>query len=394
MPPRSKDRVHLTDTLVRDMPTPTEGRVEVPDEQVPGLYLIVRPSGTRAWSLVVRIHRGGVKRMALGKWPAISCRKARQLAQEAKGAAATGRDPRDRDPSTLTVAQAAESYLDRKPHAKAAFDRDVLPALGARRLATISRGDVAALMDAVLGRSKDQKQGGRVGANRLRSAFGAFLRYCYEQGWVASNPAKDIRPHREQSRERVLSPDELVKLWRGTESDTPSALAIRLALLTATRISEVVGASWQEIDSQAGIWRIPGERTKNRRPHELPLSTLAFATLDRARALGDPRWVLPGNKPGTHLHRISPHTHIRLNRVAWGIPLGFSPHDLRRSAATALADLGTAYRVVQDILNHTRGGPTGVYVRMSAIELKRTALQTWSDYLAGLLRDEVQKKDT
>jgi integrase len=162
---------------------------------------------------------------------------------------------------------------------------------------------------------------------------------------------------------------------------------VRLLLLTGQRREKVGGMRWQELDLGAGLWRIPSERTKNHRPHEVPLPSLALAILEavlrrpeRALVFGEGQGPLQGwSKAKAALdRRLSKAGHVM---AAWLL------RDLRRTMATRMAELGVQPHAVEAVLNHVSGhkaGVAGIYNRALYAAEKRAALTLWCDHVVGL----------
>jgi integrase len=186
-------------------------------------------------------------------------------------------------------------------------------------------------------------------------------------------------------RERVLSDDELVRIWNAAADDgsSPYGAIIRLMILTGQRRGEVAGIKWDELSDNLAVWTIPGERTKNGLPHIVPLSEPARALLSehpRQKDLvfpGDRQTVFSGwSKCKTRLDTTSGVSNWRL-------------HDLRRTVATGLQRLGVRLEVTEAVLNHvsgSRAGIIGIYQRHDWAFEKRTALEGWSAHVLSLTR--------
>jgi integrase len=179
-------------------------------------------------------------------------------------------------------------------------------------------------------------------------------------------------------------------------SETTS-LALRVQLLTAQRIGEVVGAPWSEFNLDSGWWTIAADRSKNRLPHRVPLTQPVLELLERARELGDgSAYLFPGkarrfSKP--ERQRDEPIRYgvcdyaLRRTRERYGLER-FTPHDLRRTAASYMTGAGVSRLVVAKILNHAERGITAVYDRHSYDQEKREALEVWSRELSRIVNRE------
>jgi integrase len=239
------------------------------------------------------------------------------------------------------------------------------------RLVEIDRRKVAAMLGEI------ETGSGSVARNRVRSALSAFFAWCVAEGLLDLNPvAGTAKADEGGSRERVLTLEELRKLWRGLGDDRFGDI-LRLLLLTGQRRNEIGGLRWAEIDLAARMIVLPPERTKNSRQHEVPFSSQALAIL-----VGLPRRnsseFLFGSRGFNDWDRAKQQLDHRLGIVGWRI------HDLRRTAATGMAELGVQPHIIEAVLNHVSGhksGVAGVYNRATYGEPMRDALQRWADWL-------------
>ena len=218
-----------------------------------------------------------------------------------------------------------------------------------------------------------------------RSALSAMFVWAMKTGTAQHNPligayAPDIAP----SRDRVLTDSELSAVWRACGDDDLGRI-VRLLILTGCRRQEVGGMSWDEFDRERGLWTIPGTRTKNHRPHALPLLAAAWEIIDAIPHRTD-REQLFGDRAdrgfaGWHLAKQRLDQRLGDAVAPWGL------HDLRRSVATKMADIGVQPHVIEAVLNHAgghKGGVAGIYNRSTYERDMRGALALWVDYLSTL----------
>jgi integrase len=374
-------------------------RAEYFDSLAAGLVLRCSP-GHKSWSFVFTAPSNGKRaRVALGTYPAISLAAARARALEARGYVDGGEDPRVVFAATaggaMTVADMVESYLEK--HAATLrtcnaitrrMHRNVLPVIGTAKLAELHRRDVNRVVDPIL------KRGKLVEAARVFEDLRAALRWALARGDLDRNPADGMKkPGAVRSRERVLNDDEIRTLWNGL----PAALTksrncqriIKLCLVTGQRVGEVAGMRRDELDEAARMWLLPGERTKNKYPHNVPLSDLALGVISEALAdAGEGPFVFSsgnGALPGQAVaHTIA----IATKEGRFGVA-GWSAHDLRRTALTGMAALGVAPIVLGHVANHrttTRAGVTlAVYSRYTYDAEKRAALTLWAERLEAIV---------
>jgi integrase len=166
-----------------------------------------------------------------------------------------------------------------------------------------------------------------------------------------------------------------------------SVLLAQLLLLTGQRLSEVADAQWSEIDLEAKTWKIPKERTKNDRAHEVPLSDAAVEIirgLPRIEGKAGYVFTATGAQPVSNLSRLRG----ALRRAASERDVAPTLHDLRRTVATSLQKLGVRLEVTEAVLNHVSGsrkGIVGVYQRHEYAEEKRAALDAWARRLETIV---------
>jgi integrase len=179
----------------------------------------------------------------------------------------------------------------------------------------------------------------------------------------------------------VLSDEEIQALWRSLDQISGGVgRVIKLCLVTAQRAGEVTGMTAGEVDFERKVWNIPGSRTKNGHPHQVPLSPLAIKLI---------------NEDGERISRSNVSNTIYVAQAKFGIAQHWTIHDLRRTALTKMAELGVAPIVLGHIANHrttTKAGITlGVYVHHAYEREKRDALELWASRLQAIVEDGAAK---
>jgi integrase len=381
-----------------------EGKLDVIyfDETLPGFGFRLRSSGgriRRSWVVQYRRARTS-RRLLLGSAEVLNADQARAAAREALAKVALGGDPqadkiahRDRDEHTLKAV--VDDYLTAKIKiVRPATYRDInrylagpayFKPLQSMPIDQITRRDVAARLTKIV------DQNGPIVAGRARAALSALFTWAMGQGLAEANPVIGTnKPDDGQPRERVLSNSEIAAVWCACGDDTFGKI-VRLLLLTGARRSEVCGMRWSEIEG--GIWRLPSERTKNKRPHTLPLTPMALEIVTSVpRMVG--RDLLFGERSSvlgfTQQAEAKRELDGRLgNKVAkWTL------HDLRRTAATGMADIGVQPHIIEAVLNHISGhkvGVAGIYNRSSYEREVKTALLRWADHIRTLVEGDAQK---
>jgi integrase len=407
-------------------------RREISDAGMPGLRLVIqpKPSGARSWCVRYR-YGGRPRKLTLGAYPRVDLAKARQRTKDALEAIERGEDPgadkqawkasqqvptSDEDgfehlvrrwlhtdvmPRTRRWRDVAGLFgllIDRensKP-AKPAF-RTVPGGLVARwaerPVDAIRRRDVIAVID------ECRLRGTGIVANRVLSALGRFFAWCCAREIVRASPTVGLRkPVAELSRERVLTDDELVAIWRAAADGTPFGDLVRLLMLTGQRRAEVAGISWPEIDLVACTWTLPGPRTKNGRAHIVPLSAAAVDLLEDAPRYeaGDFLFGLGGETSFSGFSRSKSRLDAKIKKAAAGGALAaWTLHDIRRTVATRMADLGVMPHIVEAVLNHVSGskaGVAGTYNRSLYEPEKRKALELWAKHVEGCVARAFDRK--
>jgi integrase len=324
-------------------------------------------------------HNGQQTLKSIGRHGPLTPDTARAKAKQLLGTVAGGIDPFAQALSGEGFATAVDRYLERKSSLKSLAEterylRNHASPLHRLKLGEIDRRKIAALLgDVEAGR-------GPVARNRLRSNLSAFFAWCVTEGLLETNPVQGTAKASENgSRERVLSQDELRKLWCSLGDDEFSNIA-RLLLLTGQRRNEIGHLRWSEVDLMRKMIVLPAERTKNGRQHELPLSTQALAILTRLPRRNTTDFLF-AKRGFTNWDGAKQELDARLGIAPWTL------HDLRRSGSTYMGELGVLPHVIEQALNHVsgaKGGVAGIYNRSKMIDAVREGLQRWADHLDNL----------
>jgi integrase len=365
------------------------------DEDLPGFGLRVRDSGARSWIYQTKIS-GRNRRMTLGSANVVTAANARATAVTMHAQARLGTDPGQVkiDARTqATMAEALQNFLAFKrkhlrPRTMVAIERYLLRdcrPLHGLLLPQVSRRICAMRISAIAAKSGDTS------ANRARAWLSTFFVWCMREGLIDSNPTIGTNRFVEKSRDRVLTDNELVTIWNALGSDDYSTI-VRLLMLTGCRLDEIGSLTWSEIVNDE--IRLPGSRTKNKLPHVVPLSTTARSILEEWAPRSD-KFVF-GRRNGRPFAGWGKCKDALDRRIRdSGAELEpWCHHDLRRSAATRLVELGIPLHIVSAILNHKlkSGVTSAVYVRSTFEPQKRIALQTWADHVASIVSGEKASK--
>lgn len=278
----------------------------------------------------------------------------------------------------------------------------VLSELGDRKARDITKRDVVAFLDSIVDR------GAPVTANRVYSLLKQMFTWAAGKDIIPAYPMLGVeRPGGdEKPRKRTLTEEEIRSFWIALDSPnvemaTPTRLALKLLLVTAQRRGEVTGARWSEFDLEGMTWTIPVARLKSshsRReavePHVVPLSSLAVELLRQLQsATGAAPYLLPARadrkKTDPYSERVLSRA-VRENAHQIGIA-HFTPHDLRRTAASLMTKIGVPRLHVEKVLNHSTGDIAEVYDRHDYLPEKRAALEKWAAHLQLIIEGRDKK---
>ena len=234
-------------------------------------------------------------------------------------------------------------------------------------------------------------------ANRVGALLTQMFSFGVERGMLDATPFTSLpRPGgTEKSRNRRLDDREVQTFWKKLTASSLTAevrIALKLILVTAQRPGEVALAAREEFDLERRVWTIPAERSKNGQPHHVPLSGLALTLLKHLRRrYGESEYVFPSrcwrSRNGAPITVRALSQGIRDREDHFGIP-HFTPHDLRRTAASLMTATGVPRLHVEKVLNHTIDDVAEIYDRHDYAEEKRLALERLGETLRGIIRRE------
>jgi integrase len=361
------------------------------DDEVRGFGLRLRAGGSRKY--VVHYRQGGVQRRhTIGPASVLSVDEARRKARKVLVDVDDGRDPAvdkvvKRAAAGLIFSSVMGDYLaarqsGMKPrsHEECArhLKRHWKPLHGVA-IASVTRPVVAARLRDI------QAKSGAVASNRARSTLSALFTWAIGEGLCDLNPVLGTNKNEESERERVLTDAELVAIWKAAPTNGYGRI-VRLLMLTAQRREEIGGLRWSELeeDGKTTVVALPSHRTKNSRGHDVPLSTPALSILQECtKTIG--RDLVFGEGEGGYSGWSR--SKASIDRAAM-LRQGWRLHDLRRTAATRMADLGVQPHVIEAVLNHVSGykaGVAGIYNKSSYAPEKRAALDLWAKHLMDVI---------
>ena len=422
---RSKNTM-FTDMMIRKL-KPEEKKYHRSEGN--GFTIRVLTSGGKRW-LYIYNFEGKRREMPLGNYPEVTLEEARVRFGEAMKKVKSARDPMAEQEveaearrTAPTMKNLCEEYIER--HAKRfkkaweedlrILTHDVIPAWGSRKAAAVLKRDVINLLEGIIDRGSPGM------ANNTFQVIRKMFNFAVERDILSFSPCNGLKlPAPKQSRDRVLSEREIAAFWQNLDACAISngmKIALKLVLVTAQRPGEVIGLHTSEMGD--GWWSIPAERAKNGKAHRVPLSPLASELIEQAikeikKSQEIPQcqeysgFIFPAPRVNKDRPMAGHAMSIAIARgLAWPVTdlqgkalftadgkpatenrLGvekFTPHDLRRTAATRMAEAGEMDEVIDAILNHAKQGVIKVYNKYRYDKEKRAALESWSRKLHSII---------
>ena len=394
-----------------------------------GFAIRVMPTGTITWLYIFTIE-GKRREMNLGEYPAVTLADARSKYSDAYKAftkdgtnpAAAAKDEKEERRKAPTVKMLCEDYIEK--HAKRfkkswkederVLNREVIPIYGDRKAADIVKRDILRLLESIIERGSPGM------ANNSFQVIRKMFNFAVEKDILPHSPCNGLKlPTKKTPRERALSETEIKTFWDNLQACAISneiRNALKLILVTAQRPGEVIGMHTSEIDGP--WWTIPADRAKNGKTHRVPLSSLSLEIIAQAIAHTRKTREIPAEVEYSGF--VFPCPHIKKNQsmerhalaiatrrnLTWpltdnlGAPVfdtdgnqvtenrfnidHFTPHDLRRTAATFMAKSGEMDEVIDAVLNHSKQGVIKVYNQYRYDKEKQVALDSWSRKLTSI----------
>jgi integrase len=429
---------------------PRSVRTEIPDAGQPGLYLVVQPSGSKSWAVRYRNTAGQQRKLTLDKF--CSLETARKLTRKALDEIAEGGDPAAAKQIRIaaeraklpdddnTFGAAARRFINQYARGREKRLRSwqevarllglrpdpedekqlltikggLADRWGKRHISEITRRDVIALIDSTADKIIENGGSG-IGANRSLAAIRKLFNWAISKDMIAVSPSSGVvRPVAEKSRDRKLSDDEIRWFWHACDTLSASSddkrtgesvfgYAFKLLLLTGQRRREVGRMTEAELNLETRTWSLSKERTKNKREHVVPLSAIAIEIIKAIPHIKNPAaflfctngktavsgWSRAKDQLDKLMLEVTRQEakqrgehHGEVNIVPWRI------HDLRRTAATHMAKIGTPPHVIEAVLNHVSGvkaGVAGIYNQEQYPKEKRTALDGLARHLDAIV---------
>ena len=366
-----------------------------------GMYLEVMPNGSKYWRLKYRFT-GKEKRLALGVYPEVSLKDARERREAARKLLASGIDPSqakqtqkriDKVTASNTFEAVAREWVENRSNDWTAahkaltlktLEQDAFPSIGHRPIAEISSSEVLATVRAI------EKRGALEIASRVLQRCSAVFRYAIATDRCKNNPAfkmSEALKSPTRTHYNTIEKGGFPKLLRdieGYQGSPMTAYALQLIALTFTRTGELVNAEWKEIDLDRSEWLIPAERMKMRRPHLVPLSSQAVAIFREAAKLSGERvHVFPNrndpSKPASNAIILR-----ALGRM--GYTGKMTGHGFRSAASTMLNENKSKWGIHRDTIElqlaHVeKNASRAAYNFAEYLDERRLMMQQWADYL-------------
>ncbi len=368
----------LTVRLVESV-KPGETDIFVWDTEVPGFGLRVWPSGKQVFIFQYRNKHRQTRRPAIGQYDTVRPEQARRIARQWAAEVQRGDDPggeRREARKAPTIADVAERYMVEHARAKkkpqsvksdeTLFRLHILPALGTKKAAAVTRADVSKLHHAM------RETPGA--ANRTLALLSKLFNLGEKWGYRpdGSNPCRHVDRYPEHKIERFLSTVELGRLGTALEqaeqarTEMPSVLAdIRLLAFTGCRLSEILTLKWEHVDFERTCLRLPESKTGAK---VVRLSPPALAVLQGIERHDDAPYVIAGRERGKHLINLrKPWYRIRERAGLHGVRL----HDLRHSFASVGAAGGLSLPMIGALLGHTQAATTQRYSHLADDPLRQ-----------------------
>lgn len=406
--------MRLTEQSVVRLRIPT-GKSELIafDDDLPGFGVRLREGGARTWIAQFRVN-GAQRRMTLGSVDRLRATEARDAARKVLAKAALGTDPQAEKAAArrrgITLQFLIEGDEQQPEGSRGGYlefaKKNVRPRtydeiqLHLRRhwkplLPTsadkTTRADVSRELDRI------ERTCGGIAANRSRSYLSGMFSWAIAKGLAADNPVVgSLKPVSEEPRDRTLTKAELAEVWNGCRDDEYGRI-LRLLILTGQRREEVGGMARSELSLDQALWSIPKERTKNGRPHDVPLSTAAMQIVREQMAAFPDRELLfgagAGGFSGWSKAKAALDRRMVAVRTEGGDQTELNPwrlHDLRRTFSTLAhgEPLSIRPHVVEAVLNHISGhkrGVAGVYNTNDYNPEKRDALDRWAAHVLTIV---------
>ncbi|WP_211213127.1 tyrosine-type recombinase/integrase [Perlucidibaca piscinae] len=396
----------LTDSAVRNARPSLEGK-DIKLSDGGGLHLLIKPAGQKYWRLNYR-YLGKQKTLALGVYPLVTLKDAREARDSAKKILFEGVDPSVHRQNSRAVSKeaAANSFegvalewmnvqqVKWSPSyavkIQSCFDRDIFPYIGRRPVSEVTAPELLIVLRRIVARGAAET------AKRARQCLGQVFRYAIATGRAERDPAADLKgalpPVRHQSFANISEPrriGEVLRMFDSYQGSPVVCAALKLAPMLFVRPGNLRQAEWSEVDLDAATWRIPAEKMKMRQPHIVPLPTQAVELLRELKQLTGRRldlqpYVFPSARAGG---RPMSDNALLVAMRTMGIPKEeLTAHGFRHMASTLLHEQGWDTDWIEVQLAHGDHSTRGKYNFAKYLKERTRMMQSWADYLDALRR--------
>ena len=393
-------KLMLTDPFIRNHPAP-DTRMEIYDKHTKGLAVRITKTGHKSFVYRYRFN-DKVRRYTIGSYPKMGLADARAEVKELAYKIMNGTDPlrekmeKKSRPEPMKFEEMVKEFKKKHlPTLKQStqrsyterIDGQMVPAFKGMAVKNMSRGVIIELLEEIAYERNSPYQ-----SNRVRSILSSMFSFAVQREIAEFNPVKTIKPlGKEKKRDRVLEEEEIKKLWHGFDTlKEPTQSLFKLLLLLGQRLGETRRMEWDHISNN--VWTIPEEHTKAKRKHYVPLPPSAQNIIEDLR--NDSNYVFESfYRDGKPIKTVQS-TFKRLSKRL-SIP-DIRIHDLRRTAATYMAELGTDRTTLGKILNHKGlagdNQVTARYDRHRYMDEKEQALKSWSKKLERIVERNEESK--
>lgn len=404
----------LTDKFINDMENPAS-RVQISDIKSTNLNLIIQTSGVKTWVWRGRVN-GQPEKLRLGHFPLHGVKDARNWADALTRDRDLGIDIAGRIVEETEAEQAAtreaeiaaartvqkvwDAYWTKEGRLgraaalkKSSFDREILPAVGSKVFADVTKSDLLAL-------TEEKGHAHPSGANKLHAYIGRLWNWATMDATGIKVSGTEINvyhgvkpPFKPKSRKRYLSDDEIVAVWNAVENETIALRSFyRLLILTGARRNEIAWLKRSNINLRNREITITTENAKNGVELRIPLSPLALETVNEALSKhGNSAWLFPSGDSEDSDTPISGFTKLHDRVLTASKTSGWTKHDLRRTFSTNMSRLKVQKIVTECLINHvsgSRGGVAGIYDQFEYLAEMREATELYSAFIVELVSSQ------